>query len=164
MSDITVGEQSALRGHWLDRLAAIDRDIAGLAAKIDSSKPGEPAAALVLAVKEVLNGDQPAVSTCRHSPPTKFVAGQPLSIDLSVSKHAASVNLYYRHVNQAERFNLVQMEPHDGRYRATIPATYTETAYPLQYYFEVKNQTEAFLYPGLSQDLTNQPYIVVRRS
>jgi hypothetical protein len=81
-----------------------------------------------------------------------------------VSMSAVSVNLYYRHVNQAERFNLATMEPHDGRYRATIPATYTDSAYPLQYYFEVKGTTEAFLYPGLSQDLTNQPYIVVRRA
>jgi len=30
MTDITVGEHPQLRGHWLDRLPAMDRDIAAL--------------------------------------------------------------------------------------------------------------------------------------
>ena len=96
------------------------------------------------------------------------MAGEPLIIDLSVvpsgAASIASVNLYYRHVNQAERFMVAKMERHARRYRTTIPATYTDSVYPLQYYFEVKGTTEAFLYPGLSKELTNQPYIVVRRA
>jgi hypothetical protein len=168
MSDITVGELPQLRGHWLDRLPAIDRDISGLASKFAVSKPGAPSAAVAIAIKAVLERPHRLVLTCHHTPPAKFVAGQPLSItfsvDLSVATFAASVNLYYRHVNQAERFNVVKMEPHGLRYRMTIPAAFTNSAYPLQYYFEVKDTTRAFLYPGLSQDLTNQPYIIVRRA
>ena len=52
-----------------------------------------------------------------------------------------------------------------SRYAAAIPATYTDSQFPLQYYFEVRQGPEsATLYPGLGADLTNQPYFVVRRA
>jgi hypothetical protein len=74
------------------------------------------------------------------------------------------VTLYYRHVNQAERFRSVSMEAREDQYHAAIPADYTGTAYPLQYYFEVQVTTgNAVLYPGLTPALTRQPYVLVRR-
>jgi len=48
--------------------------------------------------------------------------------------------------------------------RATIPANYTESAYPLQYYFEVRPSAKTSLYPGFCPDLTAQPYYVLQRS
>ena len=100
---------------------------------------------------------------CRHTPRTRFVAGQPLEIDLSLETPASSVSLYYRHVNQAERFNLAAMERREQRCRATIPAMYSDSVYPLEYYFEVKSTTgKTLLYPGFGKDLTNQPYFVIR--
>ncbi|HMJ62325.1 MAG TPA: hypothetical protein VK493_11205, partial [Bryobacteraceae bacterium] len=78
---------------------------------------------------------------------------------------AAGVRLFYRHVDQAERFEAVEMEARERTYRAAIPAAYTESAYPLQYYFEVKQSAgKASLYPGFGPDLTGQPYFVLRRS
>jgi hypothetical protein len=72
--------------------------------------------------------------------------------------------MYYRHVNQAERFESVEMPLQGGAYRASIPAAYTDSPYPLQYYFEVKEFAgKAWLYPGFAADLANQPYYVVRR-
>ncbi|HEY3456481.1 MAG TPA: hypothetical protein VGK64_18020, partial [Bryobacteraceae bacterium] len=51
-----------------------------------------------------------------------------------------------------------------GGYRASIPATYSDSDYPLQYYFEVKQKSgKASFYPGLGPDLTTQPYFVLRR-
>jgi hypothetical protein len=51
------------------------------------------------------------------------------------------------------------------RYRATIAAAYTDSLYPLEYYFEFTQPNGAVqLYPGFSKDLTNQPYFVVRKS
>ena len=41
VADITVGETRQLRGHWADRLADIDADIAAVAAKLDSAKPAQ---------------------------------------------------------------------------------------------------------------------------
>jgi len=51
-----------------------------------------------------------------------------------------------------------------GIWQATIPAEYTSTPYPLQYYFEISDgPASANLNPGLGPELTNQPYFVVRR-
>ena len=53
----------------------------------------------------------------------------------------------------------------DNRYRATIPPTYTDSHFPLQYYFEIQHAaSSATLYPGLGPELNNQPYFVVRRA
>jgi hypothetical protein len=66
-------------------------------------------------------------------------------------------------VTQAERYESLEMELRDGRYRATILANYTHSPYPLEYYFELKQDAEAaWLYPGFGENLTNQPYFVVR--
>jgi hypothetical protein len=165
MNDVTVGEQPQLHGHWLDRLPAIDRDIAAIAEKLQGGKRDEPSAAVAAAIQAVRGRVPHAVLPCRHTPPAQFIPGRRVDIELSVSAPDAAVHLYYRHVNQAERFNAALMESHAGRYRAAIPATYTDSFYPLEYYFEVKGQTAgAFLFPGFVTTLTNQPYFVVRRA
>jgi hypothetical protein len=162
MSDVTVGEQPQQHGHWLDRLPAIDRDIAAIAEKLDGIKRSEPSVSIDRAIKEVLGPAEREILACRHTPRTGFVPRQPLEIDLSLETPAASVSLYYRHVNQAERFNLAVMERREQHYRVTIPATYCDSVYPLEYYFEVKSTTgRALLYPGFGKNLTNQPYFVV---
>jgi hypothetical protein len=56
------------------------------------------------------------------------------------------------------------MELKDGSYHATIAGNYTDSAYPLEYYFELKRGNSAWIYPGLSADLANQPYFVVRKA
>jgi hypothetical protein len=67
-------------------------------------------------------------------------------------------------VNQAERFASVEMDARGNLYRASIAADYTDSPYPLQYYFEFKEGPEkAWLYPGFASDLANQPYFVVQR-
>ena len=95
----------------------------------------------------------------RHTPPARFTPRQPLA--LKAQADAKSGRLYYRHVNQAERWQ--SMELASGA--ATIPASYTDSPYPLQYYFECRTSPEqAWLYPGFAPDLANQPYFVVRRT
>ena len=165
MSDVTVGELPQLHGHWLDRLPAIDRDIEAIAEKLDGIKPGQPSASVAMIIREVLGRAERDVSTGRHVPPTRFVPGKPLGIDLTVAAPVASVNLYYRHVNQAERFRFAAMDRAEHQYHATIPGSYTDSAYPLQYYFEIKTTTgRPLIFPGFSKGLFNQPYIVVRRT
>jgi hypothetical protein len=67
-------------------------------------------------------------------------------------------------VNQAERWRATPMERAGRVLRATIPADCTQSPYPVQYYFEVKDAPEsAGLFPGLGEHLTRQPYFVVRR-
>ena len=163
VDDVTIGELPQLRGHWLDRLPAIDRDINLVAEKLAAVKYSPSPASVDAIIREVLAGGEPReVLTYRHAPPT-LVPGKPLEIALILDRPVASVNLYYRHVNQAERFKSSAMQGRDGRYQATIPGPYTDSAYPLQYYFQVKTSAgRTQICPGFSKGLTTQPYIVIR--
>ena len=52
-----------------------------------------------------------------------------------------------------------------NRGTATIPGEYTNSPYPLEYYFELHNGAgQAWLYPGFDATLANQPYFVVRQA
>jgi hypothetical protein len=165
MADVTVGELPQLHGHWLDRLPAMDRDVAALAGLLDGLNRDAPSAVVAHAIKEVLTPAGRTALPCSHTPPSRFVPGRSLEIALSVGAATSSVTLHYRHVNQAERFQAVRMEAGEDRYHAAIPAAYTDTVYPLQYYFEVEITTgNRLLYPGFSRSLTGQPYILVRRA
>ena len=71
--------------------------------------------------------------------------------------------LRYRHVNQAEEYRAAEMSADGSRFRSQIPGDYTDSRYPLLYFFEVRDgRGRAWLYPGLEADLSNQPYFVVR--
>jgi len=168
VSDLTVGEHPHLRGHWLDRLPAMDADIADMGKKLEGAKPVEPRQQRVqAAVVEILGRPQRNSVALRHTPPGRFRPGQLLEIELSLEKSTKliSARLHYRRVNQGERYQTAEMEARDKRYRAAIPASYTESPYPLQYYFELKDSADkAVLYPGFAADLANQPYFVVRRA
>ena len=163
--DITVGEHVQLRGHWADRLAAIDTDIALVAKQLDSSRKREDSP--VAAIHAALARPKRSPVACTHTPPMSFRPGQPIDIGLSVAKSGTplSARLYYRRVNHAERYQTAEMEATGGRHRATIPGAYTDSPYPLAYYFEFKQGTEsAWLFPGFGSDLANQPYYVIRRA
>lgn len=73
--------------------------------------------------------------------------------------------LHYRHINHAERYNSIEMKASSSnKYIATIPGSYTDSPYPLAYYFEIKENLEvASIYPGLGKKLTQQPYFVIRQ-
>ena len=162
--DITIGENPVIRGHWLDRLPAIDTDIAFMANMLEQAKTSTaPQPENVrLAIKEATGRPIRPSSACHHIQPEKFKAGQPLDIELSFEKAPASAQLYYRHVNHAERFESADMKLSGSSYRVSIPATYTDSVYPVQYYFEMKEGDNSWLYPGFGPDLINQPYFVVR--
>ena len=163
MTDITVGEHPQLRGHWLDRLPAMDKDIAAVEAKSASQSP-QPDPKVARAIDAALARPVRSQLAAVHHPPATFRPGQPLTIELQLEKPAESVQLYYRHVNQAERYQTIAMEGTERKRKATIPSAYTDSAYPLEYYFEVGvSPAVKVLYPGLSATLTQQPYFVVRR-
>jgi hypothetical protein len=165
-SDITVGEEPYLRGHWLDRLPAIDGDIALMAKKLDQAPARTTAQPenVRLAIQEAVGRPTRRSVDCSHTQPEHFKPGESLDIELSVEKEIGSARLYYRRVNHAERFRTVEMQLKGKRYQAAIPADVTNTDYPLQYYFELKEgPTAAWLYPGFTADLMNQPYFVMRK-
>jgi hypothetical protein len=160
LPDVTVGDRPSLRGHWLDRLPAFDDDIGDMEKRLAEAKP----AGASKAIAEALGRPRRSSVPCRHTPPAVFHPGQPLELELAAPK-LLSARMYYRHVNQAERFESVEMQVRDNRYRAIIPAGYTHSLYPLQYYFELKTAPDqACLFPGFAANLSNQPYFVVRRA
>jgi hypothetical protein len=116
------------------------------------------------AVAEALGRPERPAGNCRHRPPPRFRRKEALPVQLAVFGRAKSVRLHYRHVNQAERYESVEMLAQAGTYRAAIPGSYTDSAFPLQYYFEgIESREKAWLFPGFAPDLANQPYFVVRR-
>src|SRR5260370_10831741 len=83
-TDVTVGENPWLRGHWLDRLPAIDADIERMTKLFDQAKPGEPDARARLAIQEALGRPRRPRIACRHTP-----GG--LNIELAVGGKPATV-------------------------------------------------------------------------
>ena len=165
--DITIGENAVIRGHWLDRLPAIDEDIAFMTNMLEQSQSSALTQQdkVQLAIQEAKARPMRATAVCRHIRPEGFRAGQPMDIELSFEKTPASARLYYRHVNHAERYETVDMQLLGNSYKATIPSTYTDTQYQIQYYIELKDRpNKAWLYPGFMPDLANQPYFVVHKT
>jgi hypothetical protein len=161
VADITVGELPWLRGHWLDRLPAIDADIALLEKRLSSAKLTDDPK-VKAAIGEATGRPQRPSAAMRHRAPDSFRRQQPLALELA-SPELASARLYYRHVNQAERWQSAVMDRKATAYVAAIPGAYTDSPYPLQYYFELKSAPDrAWLYPGFPPDLAGPPYYIVR--
>lgn len=165
VADITVGEHPWLRGHWADRLPAIDEDIANMALQLESAKTvNDPV--VRAAVKEAAAHPARDLSGFLHKPPTRFKPKDAIALEISgEGMKLAGARLYYRHVNQAERWQKAEMQPHGDSFQAAIPASYTASPFPLQYYFEVRSgPKQAWLYPGFAPQWTNQPYFAVRQA
>jgi hypothetical protein len=171
--DITFGWDGYARGNWSDRLPAIDQDIADMQSRLEA-KAGvdhaamdhEKSAALLAAV--LAPSDRPCIPI-DHVPPSSFQRGQAVRLTLRLPsdlKHIPTMRIHYRHLNQAEGYQMTEINrPDDGgvEFVATIPAQYTDSPYPLQYYFELRDATAtAWLFPGFNRDRNNQPYFVVR--
>ena len=164
-ADLSASDRISERGQWRDRLAGIDDDIRRMEQQLSSAAAKE-APPVTAAINEVLAIFRTSQSDCVHKPPDRFRPGAPVAIELALAKGRDSVSarLYYRHVNQAERYEFVEMLPHGSRFRGDIPAAYTESPYPLQYYFELRDASgKAWLYPGFMPHLENQPYFVIRQ-
>ena len=165
-SDITAGEREHLRGHWLDRLPAMDADIAFMAKKLEQTSGAVAQQDRVKsAVQEALGRPNQMSIACQHHQPEKFTAGQVLSLEIAPEIIPKSVRLFYRHVNQGERYQTADMQLAGKNYTATIPVDYTNSKYPIEYYFEMREDAgSAWLFPGFNKDLSNQPYFIVRQS
>ncbi len=163
-SDVTFGSEPWLRGHWRDRLPAIDADVAQMARLAADANGGGTGVAggAVSAVAQVLAAPPPRGIDATHVPPASFRRGQDVVLELQ-APDAQSARLHVRHVNQAEGWQEVAMTAQAGRFTATVPATYTDSPFPLQYLFAVTRHGSAAMVPGLTPDLCGQPYHVLRQ-
>jgi hypothetical protein len=165
--DLTFGLVRNLRGHWSDRLPAIDQDIERMEKRrSDAGAPKGDAAVLQAA----LAPPRRPTPACRHTPPVSFRPGEAVTIALLPDRDAGRerpsvVRLHYRHVHQAEEYRVAAMQAHEGGWRAAVPGDYTRSPFPLQYSFELRDGPgRATLFPGFAPDLCNQPYFVIRQA
>ena len=86
--DITIGEHPQLRGHWADRLPAIDADVALLAKQAESPRQSERDASK--AIQAALGRPSRNPLACNHVPAPPFHAGQPVPIALTAAKGLGS--------------------------------------------------------------------------
>jgi len=163
MADITVGPDPQLRGQWLDRLPAIDKDIAALSTLRDSAKSGPASPQVARAIQAATGRPHRASLAVHHAPPARFTQGAELALSLAAPAEIAHATLHFRHVDQAESYAVVQMQRQGAHFAVTIPAAYAQTEFPIEYYFTAgKHGGPTGLYPGLGAELTEQPYFVVR--
>jgi hypothetical protein len=160
--DITVGELRQLRGHWLERLPDIDKDVALVAGRLEKAGVGASSAVVEAAIAEALGRPVRAEIACTHVAPTRFRPGQALELEIAPAKKVAGVRLFYRHVTQAERFESVAMTAAGSRWRGAVPGAYSAGVYPIEYYFELRESARAVLFPGFGAGRVNMPYFVVR--
>jgi hypothetical protein len=165
-SNIAYGSIPMRRGHWVDRLANINLDIAAMEAKLKSgANAGNTSAHDAAAIRAVTERPHRPTITCQHHPPSSFRPGDPLALALrlddSAGDRVSAIHLFYRHVNQAERWQSLQMDRQNGAYQSAIPAQYTNSAFPLQYYFEFHGASLSCFHPAFNATLSNQPYYIV---
>ena len=170
LSNITYGSwwENILDGHWLDRIPSFDEDIADLHKRLETFTTTENNVDLEAATRaiDIANAIpvRPSVSAV-HTPVERFLSAKPVIISIRISSRTIRrVTLHYRHINQAERWQSVELSHSNDNFQGEIPATYTAKRYALQYYFEVETgPTEATLIPQLLPNLANVPYYIVRR-
>jgi hypothetical protein len=168
--DVTFGPDYYQRGHWQDRLAAMDEDIADMEKHRLDRVQGISVAmtqiewrAIELAGGSVKMPPMPQMPLNFHQPPASFKRGQALAIAVHVPK-VAGVRLRYRRVNQAEDWQMVEMQPAGKDFRAEIPSAYTDSPFPVQYHFQIREGSgKVGLLPGLKPGWQGQPYFVVRQ-
>ncbi len=174
--DITFGYERQLRGHWLDRFPAIDQDIAALEKLLESTNsdgraPLKVARDLIERALRAMSAESvrpsPPALTRFHVPPPRFERGQALILEASLAgsnlkANMESIHLRYRHVDQAEIWQVQAMEPQVAGYRAAILGSYTDSPFPLQYHFELRTADgAAWFHPGLRPGALSQPYFVL---
>jgi hypothetical protein len=167
-TNVSYGNIAKRSGHWSDRLPGIDADLAAMKAKVHedmaASRSRRSAAAEIQAATARPSRKRVAYA---HTPPESFRPGQAVALSLAVPAEKGgtavrAVRLRYRHANQAERWRALDASGGNGTYTADIPAQYTESPYPLEYYFELEDTLGvAWMIPGFNNTLSNQPYFAV---
>jgi hypothetical protein len=166
VTDLTYGPQQRTRGHWADRLLAIDNDLRDMeerwhaAAAAPADEGGMP---------DLFDGADrmPADIEVAHVPPTTFRPSTDLPLEIEVGGPGSAVvehvSLRYRPMSQVLPFATIDMDRKGRRFVARIPGTELDGLYPLAYAFVLREEGgAAWRYPTLSADLAAQPYFVVR--
>jgi hypothetical protein len=160
ISDVSYGATPNRRGHWMDRIPEIEKDVAALEQYFTSANVvnvGINAIGLISVPRSRANYE------ASHTPAQTFHPGSDLTLMLQVAEPVTEAILWYRHVTHAERWISKPMERSGQVFAAAIPGPYTRSPFPLQYYFELRSRTDATFYPRINATLSNQPYFAIHR-
>jgi hypothetical protein len=164
--DITFGPQPWLRGHWADRLPAIDADLQDME---DPRGGGRSVPADDDVEIDWLGGTTrvPADVTIAHVPPSTFQPGVdlPLEVELRGTDASEVQGIVARHrpMNQALAYAVTDMDRDGERFVTRIPGSELNGRYPLAYAFVLRDERGgAWRHPSLGPDLTGQPYFIAR--
>jgi hypothetical protein len=159
VKDISYGDIPIRRGNWSGRLPEIDHDSVVLETYY-GGKPIQQASA-AKAIQQVIKASARNKVDVGHTPPVTFQPGSDLVLTVGGPAAVTGAILWYRHVNHGERWSSVPMQKDGNVHRASVPSSYTDSPYPLQYYFEFHTANEATLYPPFNPTLSNQPYYAI---
>ena len=161
-SDISYGDVRGRRGDWSDRLPAINSDLDAMSEAVKTRPGGGNGKAKTDALIDMVTATPPRPNmTARHMPANSFRPGESLPISLTAVSEIESVQIFYRHVNQGERWLSKPMTKTGQAFAATIAGEYTQSVYPLQYYFELQQTDASVFHPEFDATLSNEPYFVV---
>lgn len=157
--DITYGPQSWLRGSWHSRLPEMEAELLDLEARralggtesVPADDRTNAAIAALRARRPVRAMPEGVVA------PADFAGGEAMRVSYNGPAEGTPV-LHYRHINQAERWRSLEMTRSAGGFAAEIPADYTASEFHLQYFVSLTRGGDAFIAPGLQDDLSNEPY------
>ncbi|HEY4378902.1 MAG TPA: hypothetical protein VGN01_01060, partial [Acidobacteriaceae bacterium] len=171
--DITYGSTPFRRGSWADRLNLIDADVEKLQQLVADLVPGHvnAPASISGSSSDVIDTTMRGLKTsprrpiiaAKHTAPESFHPGDELHLAIDAPPTVTAAILWYRHVNHGERWLSTAMQHRDAPFTAAIPAAYTNSPYPLQYYFELHTAASATFHPALNPTFSNQPYYAVHK-
>ncbi len=171
--DISFGELWQLRGHWANRIPSMDFDIANMKDVLEKAIEADAGnnnrsvenKSIKAAIETVESPPQRTTIDCKHQASELFKPGEAMQIKLTAAdKNIRNIYLFYRHVNQAVDWRRTTMKQNGDQFQSVIPAEYTDTRYPMSYYFAVDlGDAGIAIYPGLDQNLAGMPYYVVRQ-
>lgn len=160
--DLRFGSENSEHGHWSRQLPSIDDDLRAMRMERDraSTEAGRPTPAV-----DTPERDR-QLAGVSHVQPAPYRRGDAVGIrlDTDTDSQLESAVLRYRHVDQSQSYEQVEMRPVAGGFEAEIPAEYTVSSFPLTYFFEVTRRGQAPTFvPGFTDaTLSNQPYYLLR--
>jgi hypothetical protein len=162
--DLTFGPEARLRGHWVDRLPAIDADLQDMRDRLRDA--GRARIDRADAAALVDDAERRPVIHIEHVPPETFEPREPLTLRVAVRGddvgRVTGMRVRFRRMNQALPFSSCDMRRTEEGYVAELPAAELTGEHPLAYAFEIRAGRTACRHPGLGATLTEQPYVVVR--
>ena len=165
LPDLSYGPQTWLRGRWDDRLPAIIEDINDMKNIIKKNTQSYKIIKKDLQfINFIQNWKNYQNVKVKNETPKKFSKGKKIKISckLDIRKNLKGY-LHYREVDQSKQWKRKKMGNISGNYNALISNIFSNTDYPIQYYFEFEYKNHSYFSPGFNKFLSNQPYYLLRQ-